>query len=360
MSLRSFIGCAVLSCFIVPPSYATDISTLQTRAAAATSQEQISRVLKDLNEYLHESAENNSGLFLKARLLEKTGQSSEAEAIYQQLIEQNPQVPEPYNNLARLKVAAGDLDGAQTLLEKAIRSNPSFATVYDNLSQIYVAMARDSYGKALRLETPEQPITLTELTEFSAEFSTDIAASANKQSSQQVLVKTAAQSAAPNHPAPSQPPPNQQRIKTDQQAVQLSLSGKTNASSSADPVAASDIAKVFDDREIITTLEGWAAAWSEQAPDVYFIFYADDYHPPGQSRRTWEQERRLRLEKPRWIQIGLKDIEVRPINNNEARIELIQEYRASNYQDKTKKELKMRQTPDGWRIVAERSVSKLN
>lgn len=341
MSLRSFICYAVFSCFIVSPSYAIDIFQLQARAEQAASQDQVAQLLKELNEYLQQSPKDYSALFLKARLLEQVGQSTEAEAIYQQLIEINPLHPEAYNNLARLRVAAGDLAGAQVLLEKAIRSNPSYATVYDNLSQLYVAMARDSYGKALRLETGERAITLTELTAVSG----DVAPTASKQ-------KQAGQSPSRSPVKPS--------AKTDRQDVQLSLFGTTATVTPDKPADINNTAKDFDDSEIITTLEGWAAAWSEQAADIYFVFYAEDYHPPGKSRHSWEQERRIRLKKPRWIQIGLKDIEVRPINKNEAKIELIQVYRASNYQDMTKKELKMRQTPDGWRIVAERSVSKLN
>lgn len=340
MLLRSIICCAIFSCFIVTPAYANDLSHLQSQADQAHNQEQLGQALTELNSYLQQSPDNFQALFLKARLLEQLGQASEAEVIYRQLIALNPVAPEPYNNLARLRVVAGDLADAQSLLEKAIRANPSYATVYDNLSQLYVAMARDSYGKALRLKTAEQRIKLAELTTLSG----DVAATATIQK-QPHPVRVQTSRAAIESPV--------QTPDKNRHDVQLSLADNT----ATKPTVTE---KAFDDSEIITTLQGWAAAWSEQAADVYFIFYADDYHPPGQSRGTWKQERRVRLQKPSWIQIGLKDIEVRPINNNEARIDLIQVYRASNYQDKTRKELKMRQTPDGWRIVAERSVARLN
>ena len=45
--------------------------------------------------------------------------------------------------------------------------------------------------------------------------------------------------------------------------------------------------------------------------------------------------------------------------NGEARVQMVQDYRASNYQDKTKKLLRLRETPDGWRIVDEQSIARL-
>ena len=324
MSFRFFLFCAFLICSVVLPSQAVEISQLQARAG----QGERKSVLKELNEYLSQTPDDYAALFLKARLLEQTDQTAEAENIYRRLIALNPVRPEAYNNLAGILVADDDLAAAQVLLEQALRADPSYAAVYDNLSHIYVAMARDSYGKALRLKPGGNRLELVELTMLSAK-----AASGPKINS--------TTSTAP-------------AIETNKPDVQLTLRGKKQAT-----IPSHKPTTTFNESEIITTLEGWAAAWSEQAADVYFIFYADDYHPPGQSRRSWQRDRRARLKKPSWIQIGLKDIEVRPISNKEAQVKLIQVYRASNYQDMTKKEMKLRQTPDGWRIVAERSVSNV-
>jgi hypothetical protein len=153
-------------------------------------------------------------------------------------------------------------------------------------------------------------------------------------------------------PQQSSPLAIQEEAKPD---VQLNLSEQATATSKAP-----EQALAVDKNEIVTTLQGWAAAWSEQATDVYLVFYAEDYHPPGQSRQGWEQERRSRLKKPDWIRVALKDIKVEPINNKEAKVELTQIYQASNYQDKTRKQLMLKQTPDGWRITAEKSVARIN
>jgi tetratricopeptide (TPR) repeat protein len=335
MSFRIFLCSVAFNLCIISLSHAADLSELQVRAEQATGQE-IVEVLNDLDSFLGSAPENYAALFLKARLLEKTNRADDAEKLYQQLIELDPRRPEAYNNLAKLRAAEGDLAGAQSLLEKAIKANPSYATVYENLSQLYVAMARDSYGKALRLKTEDRKIALSELKEV-----------------------TGTDSIAMTEPSvPPQSSPQQSPLAMQEESksnVKLNIPEQATATSKA-----AEQALAVDKNEIVTTLQGWAAAWSEQATDVYLVFYTADYHPPGQSRQGWEQERRSRLKKPDWIRVALKDINVEPINNKEAKVEFTQIYQASNYQDKTRKQLMLKQTPDGWRISAEKSVARIN
>jgi len=332
MSLRLVLFCAIF-CSIVPSSLAFDLSALQTRIEQGTNQNQATQILSELNAHLSQAPNDYAALFLKARVLVQLNQIPEAEKTYRNLIDLDPTQPEAYNNLAKILVTKGDLEGAQTLLEKAMQTHPSYAAVYDNLSHIYVAKARDSYGKALRLEPGKSQLELTELAAL------------------QMQPQTESQPAPKTQSSTARLQPSSGKAST---GVELTLSDQNAATA---PTSSDNSIPAFNEDEIITTLQGWAAAWSEQSADVYFVFYADDYHPPGKSRDSWQQDRRKRLKKPRWIQIGLKDIEVKPINNKEAQVELIQVYRASNYQDRTKKQLKLRQTPDGWRIIAERSVS---
>ena len=328
MLLRAFLYCCVASCWV---SSAIADELQQMQAQFQSGQGDTVQLLQDVEVYLQQSPRNFSALFLKARLLEKNNEIALAEKLYREIISVYPNAPEPYNNLASLLVNDGKLDEAQRLLETAMHTHPSYATIYDNLSKIYVAMARTSYGKALQLNAASSQVSLASLDTVS-HSSGGVAKVTDKPGVSKSVVESTSKSADTIAPI----------VLTD-------IKQKTTA------------AKSHQDRdEIITTLEGWAAAWSEQATDVYFIFYADDYHPPGQSRIAWKKERRVRLNKPRWIQIGLEGIDIKSISNEVAKVELVQEYRASNYQDKTRKELKLRQTADGWRIVEERNLAKIN
>ncbi|VAW93860.1 hypothetical protein MNBD_GAMMA21-157 [hydrothermal vent metagenome] len=332
MLLRVLLYCCVASGYWVEMAFAEDFQDIQTRYLSGQSD--TVKLLQDVNNYLEQSPNNFGALFLKARLLEQGKEFKQAEVLYRQIIKAYPKAPEPYNNLASLLVRNGKLSEAQSLLEKAMRTHPAYATVYNNLSQVYVAMARNSYGKALQLSESNIPVSLASLNSVSSLTTDDT----NKDS----ITLTSSISGNTK---------NTKLKKTETIAPEIVLS--TADKSKPD--------KAQQDRnEIIMTLEGWAAAWSEQATDVYFIFYADDYHPPGQSRIAWKKERRIRLNKPRWIQIGIDGIDVKFLTNQEAKVELVQEYRASNYQDKTRKALRLRQTADGWRIIEERNLVRIN
>lgn len=281
-------------------------------------------------------------LFEQARQYETQQNYQAAMEIYERLITMDPVRPEAFNNLASLHVANNDLASAQTLLERAMKTNPTYATIYENLSKLYVEMARDSYGKALRLETGKTAFQLTRL-----EPAAELMAEASSEQQAPALIDAEAST--------SQPPPQQIDPPVRQQTVEIALVDEPAKAAQQEPGL-----EAQEKADIITTLQGWAAAWSEQAAEVYLVFYDESYHPPGMSRQTWEDQRRIKLKRPEWIRVGLKNMEIKPLNNKEARVELIQEYQASNYQDTTRKEFHLRQTHDGWRIIAERSLARIN
>ena len=86
---------------------------------------------------------------LKGVLLVEVRRTDEALVVFQQLTEDFPEVPEPYNNLAVLYAARGDFDRARLALEGALRANPGFATANQNLGDVYAQLAQLSYQRAL-------------------------------------------------------------------------------------------------------------------------------------------------------------------------------------------------------------------
>lgn len=89
---------------------------------------------------------------LKGVLLVDAGRTDEALVVFQQLTEDFPEVPEPYNNLAVLYAARGDFERARQALEGALRANPGFAIAHQNLGDIYAQLAQLSYQRALKAE----------------------------------------------------------------------------------------------------------------------------------------------------------------------------------------------------------------
>jgi CubicO group peptidase (beta-lactamase class C family) len=100
----------------------------------------------------------------------------------------------------------------------------------------------------------------------------------------------------------------------------------------------------------------WAKAWANQDVSAYLGAYADDFVPEGGKDLTnWKTLRRSRLTKPRFIEIALTDLVIEPRDGG-AVARFLQAYRADTYADKTSKELALRKTVKGWRIVRERAL----
>jgi tetratricopeptide (TPR) repeat protein len=110
------------------------------------------RALERVNAYLENKPNDAQARFLKGLILTEERKSEEAIKVYQAMIEDYPELPEPYNNLAALYAAQGHYDRARSALEMAINLHPGYATAYENLGDIYARLASQAYDKALQLD----------------------------------------------------------------------------------------------------------------------------------------------------------------------------------------------------------------
>ncbi len=244
--------------------------------------------------------------------LESAGNTAEAIRRYESLIKRYPQRPELYNNLAVLLAESGKLDRARERLEQALHVDKVYATVYENLTAVYVEMARGSYAKALQLGVSPQQVNLKEV---------ELAM-----------------------PAP---------LKT---IVAEKNQGVAEAAA-RDTGSATSVFQPLEDKNILMTLQGWASAWSAQEVDLYLSFYAADFQPEkGLSRARWEQQRSQRLRRPAWVKITLDDFKLELAEEGRARVRFLQHYQSDNYRDKTRKEILLKSSSEGWRILSERSL----
>lgn len=90
--------------------------------------------------------------FMKGVMLADTQRSAEARAVFEKLIDDYPDLAEPYNNLAGLYAHAGDYARARATLEQALRANPGYATAQENLGDVYVALAGQAFARAIQLD----------------------------------------------------------------------------------------------------------------------------------------------------------------------------------------------------------------
>ncbi len=303
------------------PTYADELKGISQRASESHSIVTIDK----LNTYTTSDQKNAQALFTKGVLLAERGQRDEAIKTFSELTEKFPALPEPFNNLAVLYAEQGQFDKAKKALETSIRTNPSYATAHENLGDIYAQMASVAYDKALQLDSKNSR-TQTKL----------------------VLIKDLFG------------PGNKPTITTNEppKVANLPRTSQIKASEFKKPEALSDkvipdTPKKSDDK-ILESVNNWSQAWSAKNLDKYFASYGSNFKPPkGESLKTWEVQRRERINRPEKISVELSNITIKSIDSNNAKVHFKQSYRAGSKPIYTSKTLIMKKSGDNWFIEQE-------
>ncbi len=131
-----------------------------TVTPAPSEREQIARLVRDkqldaalarADAFLAKSPRDAQVRFLRGVLLADLGRGAEAVAAFESLVQDFPELPEPYNNLAVLYAAQGRYEQARTLLQQAIEAQPNYVTAYENLGDLHIALAADAYQRGAKL-----------------------------------------------------------------------------------------------------------------------------------------------------------------------------------------------------------------
>jgi len=111
-----------------------------------------SEAIAKADQYLTTKPRDAQMQFIKGSILQKSGRETEALAVFTKLIEDYPELPEPYNNLAVIYAAQNQYEKARIALEMAIRNRPDYATAYENLGDVYAKLAYQAYAKSMQLD----------------------------------------------------------------------------------------------------------------------------------------------------------------------------------------------------------------
>ena len=149
-----------VSCCVAAQSAPTPLTGAQTSPVTSAIAEvhrlhyagQTAAALARADTYLASKPNDAQMRFLKGVILADSQRSSEAITIFQKLVDDYPDLAEPYNNLAALYAAEGDYTRARITLEQAVRANPNYATAHENLGDVYAALASQSYARSQKLE----------------------------------------------------------------------------------------------------------------------------------------------------------------------------------------------------------------
>jgi len=284
-------------------------------------QGQYAPALDRVNTYISKNPQDAQARFLKGLILTEQNKSSEAIKVFTGLTEDFPELPEPYNNLAVLYAAQGQYDKAKNALEMAIHTHPSYATAHENLGDIYAKMASIAYDKALQLDNhnASAQTKLSLIKELFSGRKTNMMAKANDSKAKPAMA--AAVVAVATKPAETKP--------------------------AADAV---------DNSGVTDAVQAWAHAWSSQNADAYLAAYSARFQAPnGESRSSWENTRRARINAPKKIEVVLSDISVTSNSSNQATVSFKQSYRSDRLSTTAHKVLELTKTNGKWLITEERS-----
>jgi tetratricopeptide (TPR) repeat protein len=288
--------------------------------------------------------------FLKGVILTEQGKPQDAITVFTKLIEDYPELPEPYNNLAVLQAGQGQFDKARAALEMAIRTNPSYATAHENLGDVYAKLASQAYSKALQLDgsnTAVQPklgLIRDLFTPNPRSRPTAVAAAPTTPAlaSPPAAAKSPVVAAAPATPAAS-----------TVVAASPKPAASAPAATTAVPAAASVATSAGSEEEVRAAVQAWASAWSRRDLNAYFTAYGKEFDAPG-GRKSWEEERKKRILGKNKISVKVSNMDVK-VNGNKAQARFKQDYDADSLSVNSRKTLEFLRSGDRWVIVRELS-----
>jgi tetratricopeptide (TPR) repeat protein len=272
--------------------------------------------------------------FLTAYAYQMTGQTDEAIKLYEALIRDEPELPEPRNNLAMIYLDKGDYDHATDLLVSAINTNISYAIAYANLSQVYKGIASEAYRRAISQSDEPAKYThdfdltaITWLDNQSAEIAPQVAS----------LPVT---STIPTAPVDKKP-------------------AAINATAAEDAPQPTLVNVANRDTLLIETVRNWANAWASKDFTRYTASYAADYRDKFATHEQWVNYRRERILRPGDIKVEVTNFTVRQRDSDRASVDFTQAFSSPNYSDRVVKRLDFSRIGSQWKIASERVLSVL-
>jgi len=129
-----------------------DVQALLATGNLAGALERAERALRD-------NPGDAKARFVYGVVLMDLQRDEEALAVFTQLTQEYPELPDPYNNVALLQARAGRPDLALQALQNALRSDPGHRTARANLGRVHLMLAVQAWEQAAAagpLEAPTQ------------------------------------------------------------------------------------------------------------------------------------------------------------------------------------------------------------
>lgn len=335
-------------------------------AADAGASAEVQRLIKDgqhtqalklIDEALAKNPKDPQMRFRRGVALSMLDRKSEALAVFQKLVEDHPEMPAPYNNIAVIQGSQGDYEKARQTLERAIRTNPAYATAYQNLGDVYAQLASQAYTKALQLDKGDASVQpkLALLRELVAGPNT---APPSPRPAAKPPVAPPTVAAAPAA-KPVAPPPAPAPASAPAQAatpVPAPVATATAVASAVKtppaPAPATKPTTAAESADAEAAVRAWAKAWSQRDMAAYYAAYSPEFKGQAASRKAWEQDRRDRIATRKQITVELRDLQVRA-DGDRATAKFRQIYSSDTLSANSRKTLQLARVGGRWLIRQE-------
>lgn len=355
---------------------------------------QHAQALKLIDDALAKNPRDAQMRFRRGVALSMLDRKSEALAVFQKLVEDHPELPGPYNNLAVLYGAQGDYEKARQTLEKAIHTNPAYATAYQNLGDVYAQLASQAYSKALQVDGKTEasvqpklallreliagpntappsaaakpgakpavaPVVTTAATTAattSATTSATTAATAKLPPAAAVAAPPAPATVAASAIAKAAPPPATAPTNAGAPARSASAPVAPPAVAAAPAAATAPTATTAGDAAAVeAAVRAWASAWARRDMAAYFAAYAPEFSGQASSRKAWEQDRRDRIAPRKQIKVDLQDLRV-SVDGDRATAKFKQIYASDALSATSRKTLQLVRSPSGRWVIKQEAL----
>jgi hypothetical protein len=119
------------------------------------------------------------------------------------------------------------------------------------------------------------------------------------------------------------------------------------------PAPAAAPASSSSTAEVESAVRAGASAWAGQDMERYLAAYGSDFTPAGgQSRKSWEEDRRARIVGKSNISVNIENLVIK-VDGASATAKFRQMYRADSLNISSRKTLEMQRTGNQWHIRKE-------
>jgi Flp pilus assembly protein TadD len=136
-ALRHLVALFFAALLAAGAAHADDLADVQRLAGSGD----LAGALQRADQALKTRPRDAQLRFVRGVLLADLKRNDDALAVFQQLHEDYPELPDPLNNLAVIHASQGRIDEARAALESALRNDAQHRNARENLAEVYLRLA---------------------------------------------------------------------------------------------------------------------------------------------------------------------------------------------------------------------------